>query len=506
MARPKLNPNTVDKVCPTCQKTFTISFYLRNRRTFCSKSCANHDSAVIEKMKASQIETFSKKYGMHPMKTEKTKENLRQSVKEKYGVDWISQKDGWYDTVKKNNLEKHGLEHYNNIEKIKQTCLDRYGVPVATKAKVVRDSITHTKTKTHYRFLIDFCQTNNLELKCPEADYKGYHWSFIYKFSCKKCGHVFDSTIYSLETIFCEQCNPNKKQTLENMFFDFLHSAIPGTTINRRDRSILYGKELDFYLPEKKIAFELNGLYWHSENGTGILKNYHLNKTKGCLAHGVRLIHIFENEWRDQSDLVKSVVRTILKVQTQNTIPARICEIKEVATDEKNQFLNENHLQREDKSTIKLGLYHDKLLVSLMTFRKTSRFDKNVEWELSRFCNLQNHIVIGGASRLFSHFLKTLKPASIVSYCDRRYFSGDLYHTLGFSFVGNTVPSYHYITPDYKSVINRMQFQKHLLVKKLSQFDPNLTEWENMKNNGFDRIWDCGCSKWVFHTYDIKHS
>jgi len=52
---------------------------------------------------------------------------------------------------------------------------------------------------------------------------------------------------------------------------------------------------------------------------------------QGCLAHNIRLIHIFENEWRDKPELVKSIIRTILKLQGENTIYARKCEVREVS-------------------------------------------------------------------------------------------------------------------------------------------------------------------------------
>ena len=29
-------------------------------------------------------------------------------------------------------------------------------------------------------------------------------------------------------------------------------------------------------------------------------------------------------------------------------------------------------------------------------------------------------------------------------------------------------------------------------METLDQFDSNLTEWENMQLNNYDRIWDCG--------------
>jgi hypothetical protein len=362
----------------------------------------------------------------------------------------------------------------------------------------VVEKISNTRMSRHYDFLKSHCAKNFLTFQVEPKDYLGYDFVHSYPFKCEVCQYSFKSSVYNLNGLFCEKCDPDRKKTLENNFFDFLTSLSPNFLIKRHDRTILVGKELDFLIPEKKIAFELNGLYWHSEVGGERTRFYHLNKTKASLAHGVRLVHIFENEWRDKSELVKSIIRTILKCQTSKAIFARNCEVREVSIPHKSKFLDENHLQQNDKSTIKLGLYLDSELVSLMTFRRTSRFDKKVEWELSRFCNQRDTSVAGGASKLFSHFIKTFHPKSIVSYSDRRFFSGDLYHMLKFSFVGMTPPSYYYISQDYKNLSNRMQFQKHLLPKKLSIFTPELSEWENMKLNGFDRIWDCGNSKWVW--------
>ena len=204
MARPKLNPDTIDKICPTCKKTFTISYSLRTRRTYCSKSCANHDPLVIAKMITSQNNTFNEKYGMHPMKTEQTKENLKASVKEKYGVEWISSSEGWYETVEKNNITKYGIEHYNNREQSKITCLEKYGVDNPTKSSAVRDSIIETKHKEHYKFLEQYCAKNNLILLFKEEQYCGYHYSNNYQFRCSKCNYIFNSSVYALDALYCE--------------------------------------------------------------------------------------------------------------------------------------------------------------------------------------------------------------------------------------------------------------------------------------------------------------
>jgi hypothetical protein len=87
-----------------------------------------------------------------------------------------------------------------------------------------------------------------------------------------------------------------------------------------------------------------------------------------------------------------------------------------------------------------------------------------------------------------------------VSYSDRRYFSGETYLKLGFNFVSNTPPNYHYTIDGYHTLQNRINWQKAKLNKKLLSFDASISEWENMKMNGFDRIWDCGHSKWVWQS------
>jgi hypothetical protein len=35
-------------------------------------------------------------------------------------------------------------------------------------------------------------------------------------------------------------------------------------------------------------------------------------------------------------------------------------------------------------------------------------------------------------------------------------------------------------------------------LRKNPNDDPSLTEWENRKNQGWNRIWDCGHSKWTW--------
>jgi hypothetical protein len=128
-----------------------------------------------------------------------------------------------------------------------------------------------------------------------------------------------------------------------------------------------------------------------------------------------------------------------------------------------------------------------------MSFGK-NRFSSDVEWELLRFVSKKNINVVGGASKLLKHFRNNYS-GGIVSYADRRYSNGDMYKALGFQFSHNSSPNYFYFK-DPTFLESRQKYMKHKLPNLLETFNPNLTEWENMVVNGYDRIWDCGNSVW----------
>ena len=235
--------------------------------------------------------------------------------------------------------------------------------------------------------------------------------------------------------------------------------------------------ELDIVIPEIKLAIEFDGNYWHSDKFKQE-KNYHLNKTIECEKMGYRLIHIFEHEWIKKQDIVKAKLKSIFN-RDQQSIYARKCVIKEITSKEKNEFLNKTHIQGEDKSNVKLGLYNNDELVAVMTFCK-SRFNKNFEWELSRFSSSKH--VIGGASKLLKYFERVYKPKSLITYADRRFSQGKLYFMLGFTFDHFSSPNYFYCDQNLK-IYSRIHCQKHKLKDILKNFDESLSENENMALN-----------------------
>jgi rubrerythrin len=501
MARPKLTPTHITKNCPTCKLDFKVDWLLRNRRVFCSKKCSNNNPINIKNKIENTEKTFIKKYGGYPMATNpETKMRLANTMMSKYGVEHFPQSELFNIQLKKTKLEKHGNENYQSWDKIKETLMSRYGVNNIANHAETLERRTKSHKISYFNKLIDTLKTNGIIPLFTIDDFIGHHWTNIYKFKCLKCGYVFESSLFQTpSSIYCEKCDPDKKKTMENDIFDFLTSLVPPLLITRHDRAVLNGKELDFYFPEKKIALEFNGLYWHSEISGKKNRRYHLNKTNGCLFHGIQLIHILENEWRDHKEIVQSDLRRMLKIPNSNTIDVSDCIVKEINNRDKNEFLVNNHLYGEDKSSVKLGLYHNNRLVSVMTFIR-SRFNKKVEWEILRYCDLLNIVIRGNSAKvLFDYFVSKYKPSSVLGYSNKRFLDDNFHLTLGFKFDKIMPPDYHYISPDYKCIYNKMFFKGDTNLKeKLLTFNPELSEWENMKLNGYDKFWDNGKLVWIW--------
>ena len=268
-----------------------------------------------------------------------------------------------------------------------------------------------------------------------------------------------------------------------------------GVVYEINNRKILKGKEIDIYIPDAKFGIEINGLYWHSNLYKS--DDYHLNKTKLCEQQEIQLIHIFEDEVFEKLPIIISLISSKINI-IKNKIYARKTIIKEINDNAiiKN-FLENNHLQGVVGSNVKLGLFYNNELVSLMTFGKKrlsmgNKIRVDNEYEMYRFCNKLNTTIIGGASKLLTYFIKTYNPKSIISYANRRYSNGKLYKQLGFEFKGNSDVNYFYVNSrvnEYKRHY-RFGFRKDILVKE--GFDASKTEHQIMLERGYSKIYDCG--------------
>ena len=338
----------------------------------------------------------------------------------------------------------------------------------------------------------EFIEKYNLSGEFLEKEFIENNRFDIYKF-CEYCNISYHTGLKYKRHFNIEIPNVQRNCLTQQEIYDFISQHVEAGFNNRK---VISPQELDIFIPSRNIAIEFDGLLYHSSGYSSLSQCnsleeyplYHLEKTQACMEKNVQLFHIFENEWRDKKEIWQSVLLNALGKSKR--IYARKCIVKEVPSKEAKEFLNANHLQGACSSKVNIGLYSENTLVSLMTFGRP-RFNKLYEWELLRFCNTLNTSVIGGASRLLNYFVKMYSPSSILSYANLRWSTGNLYEKLGFTLKGTSSPNYFYFNEDF-ILHSRIEFQKHKLKDKLENYNPDLTESENMYNNDYRKIYDCG--------------
>jgi hypothetical protein len=432
------------------------------------------------------------------------KDKIRKTKKNKYNNETYNNSIKISQTLKSKYEDKNELESFLNKQKLTNKIL--YGNEYANRNELIKEkNILNTKKTVNLKYHVDnvfelpFIQNKakenaklNYWSKYPELKFINY-CNGLHKIHCDKCGEfiINHSLLYTRNRDkheICTNCNPIDKpySILELEVNNYIKSIYNGDTITG-DKTILNPKHLDIYLPDLKLAFEFDGLYWHNELNKS--SNYHLDKTKNCKSKGIKLIHIFEDEWTYNKDIVKSMIKNKIGL-TQNKIYARKCKVKEVNIKDSREFLDYNHIQGSVGSTIKLGLYYNDTLVSLMCFTLKKM---NNNYDLVRFCNKINTNIIGGASKLLKYFINVYNPTEIISFSDLRWSDGGLYETLGFSFIENIPPSYWYIIQNKR--FHKFNFRKN---RKLNgNFDLTKTEHELMLDQNIYRIYDCGLKKWI---------
>jgi len=515
----------VSPICLECGSPVKFKSPKEGYAKFCSKKCTSKSS--ITKIKRNN--TFNEKYGGIGFGSKEILDKVYETNLDRFGTSIPQQtniikdkiKNSWKDLDKEiilkkrreTNLEKYGTEyHQQNSDqkekllksmiknnggiglssdkiksKVKATMQKKYGVDNPMQSDKIKSKVKATMQKKYgvdnYKELDNDAWNNfkkyfdpetfQLDLSLQEMEEKYQVRYYTISNFLQKYGFEF-SKISSYE------------QSLRNILPD---------DFEFNNRTILDGRELDFYSKSRNLAIEFNGLLYHSEK-YGKDKNYHKSKTDGCISKDISLIHIFENEWLFKRNIVESIINTKLN-NFSHRIYARKCQIKELDTKIKNDFLEENHIQGKDSSKVKLGLFYEGDLVQVMTFGH-SRFNKKYQYEMHRSCSRIGYQIIGGLNKLWSYFIKNYKPKSVVTYADRRYFDGRSYLKLGFNFSHTSPSNFWIFGPGIKGVDSRLNWQKHKQKDKLKKFDPTLTAWENMIDNGYNRIWDSGNNVYIW--------
>lgn len=305
---------------------------------------------------------------------------------------------------------------------------------------------------------------------------------------------------YGLENLVQFNCTQSED---ERNLARWLQSDL-GCKVVTRDRQLLDGKEIDIYLPDYKIGIEYDGNYWHSYPVKDM--KYHQDKSIQAAKVGIRLIHIFEYEWKDSKiqEKIKNYLYDIVKSDSVDRIYARNTVVSEISPAEQYKFQDKYHLQGRATASIHLGIYQDadkdkKDLLGIMTFGKP-RFNSQYEYELVRMCFKPKISVVGGAQKMFKHFIDMYKPKQILTYSDISKFTGGVYKQMGMRAVQDnpmTVPNYVWVRPQDSSFLNRYQTTKQKLIDSGLGSDDQ-TENDIMTWSGYVKVYDCGQLKYEY--------
>lgn len=501
-SRDKYCKNKHYQVCQVCGNLFEIDVRVDKTVKTCSKECryklaksSTDTTGMVENLKSTMVE----KYGVdNAMKCPDFKEKLIATNRKKYGFNWYTQTDEYKESVKETSLSKYGTAHFLSSDIVKskrrETCKDRYGF-------------------NNYGFLmVDHPEKLDkwIEFRADGKKYIDSHYTELPTRNqlSEDLGVSYSTISQEIRTKNLDnyvQCNVSY---MEDEVTDALHDIDPNLQIIRRCKSIIYPYELDIYIPDCNLAIECNPTYTHNSSITSYTNppkpiRYHQMKTELCEKQGVFLFHIFGYEWYHKQDVIVSMLRNLLR-KNDHIVYARNCKIEHIEASECRKFLDSNHRQGYASASVKLGLYHEGALVSVMTFGKlrntigTDKSNTSNCWELVRFCSKTNTSVVGGASRLFKYFIRMYDPVQIRSFSDRAHTKGTLYEKLGFYELRRSEPGYVWVDLTTDSAINRVSAQKSNLRKFLhdDNIDLTLSESQIMTQHGFVKVCDSGTITW----------
>ena len=466
-------------------------------------------------------ETFLKKYGVdNPSKSKEVYDKVRKTNLDRYGVECSAQSYVVKEKIKATNLKKYGVEYSFQAEavkeKIKDTCIERYGVDNPSKSEVIKSKIVESNRKN---LGVDYpMQSKDVLDKSRATSFEKYGTEYPNqseivksKIDASTLEHYGVNRACKLDEFKQKIVDTNRERYGVDYTCLIYSGKLKGndSSYNRSFAELLdinnITYEREFLLQKYSYDFKVgntlieidptatHNTYFSPYGDNRIDVNYHRDKTKLAKDNGYSVIHIFE--WDDINKVMQLLKNRV-------TIYARKCEVRMVSEVDTGNYLDTYHLQGTCRGQkIRLGLYYNNQLVSLMTFGK-SRFNKNCEYELLRYC--ASHNVVGGAEKLFKYFIDNYKPSSIVSYCDTSKFSGKVYDTLSFEFIKTNKPRKHWY-----SMKERRHITDGLLLSQgydrlfKESHGKGTSNEELILARGYLPVYDCGQSTYIWRNDNV---
>lgn len=460
----KQSINSIVKVCELCGETFTSS---SNTARYCNR---DHYRPCPVCNKPVLIERGKEYQPAKCCSIDCTNTLRARTCEDKYGVKIASQSE----SVRK---KLHDIAVDDAVvHRRKLTSLHNWGVDNPAKSSEVRSKISATvsskacqeksKETTRRRYGVDFAMQSAEGLKRYSESVQ-QKYGVPYFCMADKCKEAQGNIISSINRHF------GKLLSEYNLQYKF--------------ETKIENKSYDIHILDTNILLEIDPTYTHNAIGNhwdkkGTDKNYHLEKTKLAVENGYRCIHVFD--WDDVDKVIQLLV-------SKQTIYARKCAVAEIDYNTAGKFEMKHHLQGDCRGQqVCLGLYYEGELVEVMTFGKP-RYNKKYQWELLRLCTHEDYKVTGGASKLFSYFIREYSPESIISYCDLAKFDGKVYEQLGFHHVKDTEPQKVWSKNSEKITDNLLRQRGYDQLFN-AKYGKGTSNEELMLENGWLPVYDCG--------------
>ena len=482
-----LNHNILSiPICKRCSSNVKFATYTRGYRDYCSTSCSRKANSV------KIAETNLKLYGVdNPSKNKKIYAKIITTNLLRYGSRSPIGNIDVYNKMINTTLKRYKVTHYSKTpqfkEKFQTTSIKNYGVPYPIQSKrakdkrkitcnnlygveftlqidTIRKSIQDASRKYMISKIFDGNRANAKPLFLPD-DYTTVDCGYLWE--CSICHTQFFDDLHDGTNARCYKCEPKLRgpSSAERDILKFCNNH--DIKAKTSDRTILNGREIDILISELNLGIEFNGLYWHSE-AQGKDSGYHISKTILAESKGIKLIHIFEDEWFYKKEIIKSILLSKLDNITE-TINANQCSVKITSNEEAEEFLISNDLDGYIDG-MHFGLYHEEILVCVLTMEKKN--DDKI-WNILRFTTKINMKFFNDFNVLFRDFSTTYKPRKVSYRTNARFNIRDSRPMRNFDYVKTSQPSKFYLTETGREI------------------DESFCDC--------DIIWDCGCHlyEWV---------
>jgi hypothetical protein len=404
-----------------------------------------------EAVKARRSQTNLSKYGVaNVSESPEVRAKAKQTMKERYGVEYALLKEEFAVKSKQTLRSNHNVSNPMHSKEIKNkqklSVIRKYNVDNVLKCKEIQDQIKKTN-------LVRYGHEN--ASKSPEVVEK------ILKYITENSGNYSSKGENSVRSFIEHELKVSTET-------GYIGGASP--------------KQLDIIIKDKNIAIEYNGSYWHSEANPHMYKNYHLDKMNSCSNKELKLIQIFDFEWDNRKEQVKSFLRSSLGCN-EIKLNARDLEIVQLNKTESDEFLNRFHILGTTRHIKAYGFKLNGEIQALVTVGKHHR--NNTEIVLSRYCGRENVTIRGGLSKLTKAILNEYPVIS--TWIDLRYSDGKSWIDSGWELINRLPPDYFYYNIKTNKIVSKQSRKKNKV-----NTPSDITEHEHALKDGLVRIYDCG--------------